>query len=217
VYFSDDEEAVADRSALVATLKPEVTEYNPIASARQSLDLGGTYYFTVDEECSDDEGGSLVVPGAVCGFTIEESRLIDNFESYDIEPEGVPPQVMLPGEIIVAAVPPPDQAWVEPQILIASIDPGTDCLVSQWEFEGDFTDSVGGNHGTPMGDATIVTDAQRGDVLSLDGSGDYVNIDGYKGINAVGGVQQPFTISNWFKTTSDAEMVTWGTNQADSV
>jgi regulation of enolase protein 1 (concanavalin A-like superfamily) len=79
------------------------------------------------------------------------------------------------------------------------------------EFEGDATDSSGnGHHGTLMGDASIVDGA-----LVLDGDGDYVNIDGYKGINAVDGVQQPFTIANWFKTTSESgntEMVTWGSS-----
>jgi hypothetical protein len=198
VYFSDDPEAVADRSALVATLKPEVTEYNPIASARQSLDLGGTYYFTVDEECSDDEGGSLVVPGAVCGFTIEESRLIDNFESYDIEPEGVPPQVMIPGEVLVAAVPPPDQAWVDAQVLLAAVEPDPDCLVSRWDFEGDYTDSVSGYDGTPQGDATIVTDAERGNVLSLDGDMDYVDCGNPAELNFGTG---NWTICAWVKNT----------------
>ena len=94
-------------------------------------------------------------------------------------------------------------------VLPASYGP----LVAHWEFEGNTDDSTDNhNDGTLIGDATIVTDAERGDVLSLDGSGDYVNIDGYKGVNAVDGVQQPFTVANWFKTTGNAEMVTWGTN-----
>jgi len=58
-----------------------------------------------------------------------------------------------------------------------------------------------------MGDASIV-DGE----LVLDGDGDYVNVDGYKGINAVDGVQKAFTIANWFKTTGNGEMVTWGRN-----
>jgi len=83
------------------------------------------------------------------------------------------------------------------------------------EFEGDATDSSGnGYDGTLMGDAHFEA-GPSGQALALDGDGDYVNVDGYKGINAVDGVQQPFTIANWFKTTSESgntEMVTWGTN-----
>jgi hypothetical protein len=81
-------------------------------------------------------------------------------------------------------------------------------MVLHMEFEGDATDSSGnGNDGTLIGDASIV-DGE----LVLDGDGDYVNVDGYKGINAVDGVQKPFTIANWFKTTENGEMVTWGRN-----
>ena len=51
---------------------------------------------------------------------------------------------------------------------------------------------------------------QSGQAISLDGAGQYVEITGYQGISAVDGVQWPFSISNWFKTTADGEMVTWG-------
>jgi hypothetical protein len=52
-----------------------------------------------------------------------------------------------------------------------------------------------------------------GQAVVLDGVDQYIAITGYKGILAVETVQQPFTISNWVKTTSAAgntEMVTWG-------
>ncbi len=55
-----------------------------------------------------------------------------------------------------------------------------------------------------------------GSALEFNGTdGDYVNITDYKGINADGGVQPAFSVTNWFFTTEaegNREMVTWGTN-----
>jgi len=96
--------------------------------------------------------------------------------------------------------------------LAQDLDPN---LVGWWKFDGDALDSSGnGRDGTLMGDAHFI-DGLLGQALSLDGSGDYVNIDGYKGINAIDEVQQPFTVANWFRitaTSGDHEMVTWGTS-----
>ena len=45
-----------------------------------------------------------------------------------------------------------------------------------------------------------------GGAMEFDGSDDYINIDGYKGINAdENGVQPAFTVSAWFKTTGTAK------------
>jgi len=86
-------------------------------------------------------------------------------------------------------------------------------LVGWWQFDGDILDASGnGRDGSLVGDAQLVDNGLFGGAVALDGSGDYVNIDGYKGIGAVDGVQQPFTVANWFKTTGNAEMVTWGDN-----
>jgi len=49
------------------------------------------------------------------------------------------------------------------------------CLVSRYEFNGNADDSVGSNNGTLQNDATTVIDAERGQVLSLDGINDYVS------------------------------------------
>ena len=49
-----------------------------------------------------------------------------------------------------------------------------------------------------------------GQAVVLDGTAQYIEITGYKGVTVIDGVQQPFTISNWFKTEGDGEMVTWG-------
>jgi len=72
--------------------------------------------------------------------------------------------------------------------------------------------SGNGRDGTLEGDPTWI-DGAVGGALEFDGTGDYVNVTDYKGINAVDGVQQPFSVVNWFYTTEtagDREMVTWG-------
>ena len=58
--------------------------------------------------------------------------------------------------------------------------------------------------------APLFEAGQIGQAITLDGVDDHVEITGYQGINAIDGVQQPFSISNWFKTTDNGEMVTWG-------
>ena len=47
-------------------------------------------------------------------------------------------------------------------------------LVAHYEFEGNANDSAGINNGVFGGDAHIVSDPQRGNVLSLDGNNDYM-------------------------------------------
>ena len=49
-------------------------------------------------------------------------------------------------------------------------------MAGWWEFEGSAEDSAGANHGSFSGGAHIADDAERGQVLSLDGDGDYVNL-----------------------------------------
>jgi len=89
-------------------------------------------------------------------------------------------------------------------------------LVGWWMFDGDTSDASGnGRDGTLIGDAQLVDAGLLGGALLLDGSGDYVNIDGYKGILAdADGVQQPFTVTAWVKTTNsgDRTIASWGTN-----
>jgi len=100
--------------------------------------------------------------------------------------------------------------------LITPADPGTTNLVGAWSFdEGGgtvATDSSGnGRNGTIVG--ALWDTGKQGSALSFDGASAYVNIDGFKGVNTVGGVQQAFTVSNWIKTEyAEGEMVTWGTN-----
>jgi hypothetical protein len=96
-------------------------------------------------------------------------------------------------------------------------DPGTNGLVGAWLFdEGSgavAADSSGNGRNGTIIDATWDTGI-RGKALNFNGTSAYVNINGFKGINAIDGVQQPFTVSNWIKTVSDGEMVTWGLSAA---
>ena len=51
-------------------------------------------------------------------------------------------------------------------------------LLGRWNFDdGTANDSSGyGHNGTLVGNATIIDDAERGKVLALDGTGDYVDL-----------------------------------------
>ncbi|MHC4229210.1 MAG: LamG-like jellyroll fold domain-containing protein, partial [Planctomycetota bacterium] len=95
--------------------------------------------------------------------------------------------------------------------LLTPVEPDPTNLVGHWQLDGDFNDgSDNGLNGTGMGGPTFAL-GKIGQAISLDGVDDYVNITGYKGILVdADDVQQPFTISCWFKTTGNGEMVTWG-------
>jgi len=102
-----------------------------------------------------------------------------------------------------------------PDVPAQSTDPN---LVGWWKLdEGRYATAldVSGNnrHGSIQGDLQWA-DGFELSALELDGVGDYVNIDGYKGVTAIDGVQQPFTITCWIKTTGSGEMVTWGSSPA---
>lgn len=64
-------------------------------------------------------------------------------------------------------------------------------LVAWYKFEVDANDSVGSNHGTMMNGAQIITNLQRGQVLSLDGENDYV----FLSIPVI--TTREFTIAAW--------------------
>ncbi|MHC4301533.1 MAG: LamG-like jellyroll fold domain-containing protein, partial [Planctomycetota bacterium] len=99
---------------------------------------------------------------------------------------------------------------------------GSAGLEGYWPLDGDLLDASGnGRHGTWMGDPNAVVDPNSfesgaaGLGIVLNGVDEYVNIDGYKGIGMVDGVQQEFSVANWFKITETGgnhEMVTWGTS-----
>ena len=54
--------------------------------------------------------------------------------------------------------------------------------ISYWKFEGNTNDEKGVNNGTLMRNASIGIDSEKGNILSLGGYGDYVEVDAEKGI-----------------------------------
>jgi len=87
-------------------------------------------------------------------------------------------------------------------------------LQVQYLFEGNAADTSGkGRNGSLKGAPTFVA-GKVGQAISLNGTADYVNVDGYKGIVAdAAGVQQPFTVCAWIKTATNArDIIAWGTN-----
>jgi hypothetical protein len=71
----------------------------------------------------------------------------------------------------------------------------------QYLFEGNYLDSMGNYDGTPMGGASIITDADRGQVLSLDGDGDYVDLGNPTDPCALDFGTVNWTVCGWVKTT----------------
>ena len=83
----------------------------------------------------------------------------------------------------------------------ASSDNSARCakLLAYWPLDTDYSDYSGsGFHGTPMGDASLIADTERGNVLSLDGSGDYVDCGNPTALDFGTG---NWTVCAWVKTT----------------
>jgi regulation of enolase protein 1 (concanavalin A-like superfamily) len=90
----------------------------------------------------------------------------------------------------------------------AAIGQGDPSLMGWWKFDGDALDASGNNRsGTLVGD-TAFRPGLFGQALILDGTGDYVNITGYKGILGA----NAFSVALWVNTTGNGTMVNWGTN-----
>jgi len=109
-------------------------------------------------------------------------------------------------------------------VTIVPTEPDMDNLTVYLPLDGNSMDASGnGLHGTivladPNGQPNFIEGAV-GMALDFSGGNDYVNIDGYKGINIdpndPNRVQPAFSVTNWFKitaTSGDHEMVTWGTS-----
>ena len=94
---------------------------------------------------------------------------------------------------------------------VTPVDPAPDNLVAHYAFEGNANDSVGGLHGTLVGNAEFVP-GQQGQALSINTLTvtDYVDITGYQGILGASAV----TIAAWVNTSSDATgaIIGWGPN-----
>jgi hypothetical protein len=81
-------------------------------------------------------------------------------------------------------------------------------LEGYWPFDGDAQDFSGNErHGTPVAGAHFISNGVHGGALELDGTDDYVSVDGYKGI-----MGPPWTLACWIQTTAGAEpeMLSWG-------
>ncbi|HQG49024.1 MAG TPA: LamG domain-containing protein, partial [Sedimentisphaerales bacterium] len=98
--------------------------------------------------------------------------------------------------------------------LVTPADPGTAGLQVQYQFEGNANDSSGKGRNGSLKGAPMFVAGKAGQAISLNGTADYVNIDGYKGILAdAAGVQQPLTLTAWIKTaTNGRDIIAWGTN-----
>ncbi len=80
---------------------------------------------------------------------------------------------------------------------ITPVDPGTTGLAAWYRFDGTFNDSAGTNHATAIGDAAIVNDPARGQVVSLDGIGDAVDVP------PLAATTNTLTIAMWVNSTVD--------------
>jgi hypothetical protein len=81
VYVSTDEQAVIDGTAPVTT----VTE---ASNGPLSLELGGTYYWRVDEV--NDAENPAIWQGDILNFLTQEYLVVDGFETYNDIPAGEP-------------------------------------------------------------------------------------------------------------------------------
>ena len=96
--------------------------------------------------------------------------------------------------------------------LITPADPGTAALQAHYEFEGNTNDSsASARHGSVAGNP-IFGEGRIGQSISLDGLGDFVNIDGYKGVLGSSAI----TVTAWIKTNSaeTGAIAGWGPNVA---
>jgi len=88
-------------------------------------------------------------------------------------------------------------------------------LVGWWTFDVGVGTTTAFDRSGYKNDGTLIGDLERipgvfDYALDFDGAGDYVNIDGYKGILGT----NPFSISAWIKKTTDEDcsIVSWGTD-----
>jgi hypothetical protein len=83
-----------------------------------------------------------------------------------------------------------------PGEMITPVDPGTTGLAAWYKFDGDFKDSAGTHAATAKGDAKIVSDSVRGQVVTLDGTGDAVAVP-------LLGSGTALTLAMWVNTAVD--------------
>jgi hypothetical protein len=93
--------------------------------------------------------------------------------------------------------------------LVTPTEPDPANLVAHFAFDGNTGDSTGAHPGTVVG-TPIFVDGKVGQAISLNGTGDYVELTGYKGILGPSAV----TVAAWVKTTNTetGAIIGWGPN-----
>jgi len=84
--------------------------------------------------------------------------------------------------------------------LVVPVDPGANGLVAHYKFDGSLKDSAGAYDGTALGDAKTIDDPVKGQVLSVDGIGDAVDVPRIGDSSAI-------TISMWVNSAVDTTPV----------
>ncbi len=105
--------------------------------------------------------------------------------------------------------------WLDSEYTLDVYPPAT--ALGQWSFDGDANDSSGnGNDGVFMGGANIVTDPERGQVLSLDGDGDYILVPDSNSLD-IGTLD--FTLWAWVKadTGYNYRSIIWKGNDVSGI
>ena len=205
LYFGDNYDDVLYGDAYVGALGPTVTEYDP-----GTLGLTKTYYWAVDTVVQEGRTYDIIL-GDVWSFTVEAYRLLDDFEAYDVMPKPLPLQELIPGELLVEAVPPPAQTMIDPGsttpgytipgYTIEAVEPDGSKLVAHYEFEDNADDSTANaNHGTVHGDPAYVTGV-IGKAIACDATDDYNDYAIVADSASLSFGNDSFSIGCWIKSS----------------
>jgi hypothetical protein len=95
--------------------------------------------------------------------------------------------------------------------VVTPVEPDEANLVAHYAFDGNTNDSTGAHPGTAVGNPPFV-DGAIGQAVRLNGTGDYVELTGYKGVLGA----NPVTVTAWVNTTSTVTgaIMGWGANVA---
>jgi hypothetical protein len=93
--------------------------------------------------------GAETIMSPVLTFTVADSRLIDDFEAYDVVPEDASSEMnVIGGDYVIPGT---------PEQVLDPVDPGTDNLVAYYPLDGDTLDASGNGHdATAVGDPAVV-------------------------------------------------------------
>jgi len=92
--------------------------------------------------------------------------------------------------------------WLLGDEFVASVVPNSGALVAHWPLDTDYQDDSGyGHHGDPCDGAALMTDADRGGVVYLDGAGDLVDCHNPTDPCTLDFGTGDWTVCAWIKTT----------------